>query len=61
MKNNPISPAFGLAAFLNLLVAALVASIAAPVLADEPPPGFARLFNGKDLAGWHGMPHFDPV
>ena len=19
-----------------------------------------KLFNGKDLAGWHGMPHFDP-
>ena len=22
--------------------------------------GFAALFNGKDLSGWHGMPHFDP-
>ncbi len=30
--------------------------------ADEPrpPKGFVALFNGKDLAGWHGMPHFDP-
>src|SRR5437868_10551935 len=26
----------------------------------KPPPGFVALFNGKDLAGWHGMPHFDP-
>ena len=26
----------------------------------EPPTGFTALFNGKDLAGWHGMPHFDP-
>jgi len=26
----------------------------------RPPQGFAALFNGKDLAGWHGMPHFDP-
>ena len=25
-----------------------------------PPPGFAALFNGKDLSGWHGMPQFDP-
>lgn len=25
-----------------------------------PPEGFTALFNGKDLAGWHGMPHFDP-
>jgi len=26
----------------------------------EPPKGFKLLFNGKDLSGWHGMPHFDP-
>jgi hypothetical protein len=26
----------------------------------QPPAGFSALFNGKDLAGWHGMPHFDP-
>ena len=26
--------------------------------ADEPPPGFTRLWNGKDLSGWHGMPDF---
>src|SRR5215212_5425285 len=25
-----------------------------PVLAAEPPKGFTPLFNGKDLAGWHG-------
>ncbi len=25
-----------------------------------PPRGFTALFNGKDLSGWHGMPHFDP-
>lgn len=25
-----------------------------------PPKGFTALFNGKDLTGWHGMPHFDP-
>src|SRR5437867_4855867 len=30
------------------------------VRADEPPKGFTALFNGKDLTGWHGMPHFDP-
>ncbi|MEZ6124566.1 MAG: DUF1080 domain-containing protein [Planctomycetaceae bacterium] len=24
------------------------------------PEGFVPLFNGKDLSGWHGMPHFDP-
>jgi hypothetical protein len=26
----------------------------------EPPAGFIALFSGKDLSGWHGMPHFDP-
>ncbi len=26
----------------------------------KPPEGFVALFNGTDLAGWHGMPHFDP-
>lgn len=27
---------------------------------NSPPEGFTALFNGKDLAGWHGMGHFDP-
>ncbi len=27
---------------------------AIPLLAAEPPKGFTPLFNGKDLAGWHG-------
>ncbi|MBX3440892.1 MAG: DUF1080 domain-containing protein [Planctomyces sp.] len=28
--------------------------------AADPPPGFQALFNGNDLTGWHGMPHFNP-
>ncbi|MBC7968359.1 MAG: DUF1080 domain-containing protein, partial [Fuerstia sp.] len=28
--------------------------------AAEVPEGFHAIFNGKDLTGWHGMPHFDP-
>ena len=28
--------------------------------AVDPPEGFRALFNGTDLSGWHGMPHFDP-
>ena len=28
--------------------------------ASRPPEGFIALFNGDNLAGWHGMPHFDP-
>lgn len=50
------------------LVAGSAAAIAASTTAraedagvlKEPPQGFTALFNGKDLAGWHGMPHFDP-
>ncbi|MCS6978002.1 MAG: DUF1080 domain-containing protein [Gemmatales bacterium] len=33
---------------------------AASLDAAEPPPGFRKLFNGVDLSGWHGMPHFNP-
>jgi hypothetical protein len=29
------------------------------VRADDPPPGFTALFNGKDLAGWRGGTTFD--
>ncbi|MFP6762937.1 MAG: DUF1080 domain-containing protein, partial [Planctomycetaceae bacterium] len=24
------------------------------------PEGFTPLFNGRDLTGWHGRPHYDP-
>ncbi len=40
----------------------LGATLAGPIAAEapRPPKGFTALFNGKDLSGWHGMPHFDP-
>src|SRR3954453_2108096 len=28
--------------------------------ATDPPKGFESVFNGKNLSGWHGMPHYDP-
>ena len=31
-----------------------------PLAGAEPPAGFKAIFNGRDLIGWHGMPHFDP-
>jgi hypothetical protein len=39
---------------------ATFASAADQPSAEAPPEGFVALFNGKDLSGWRGMPHFDP-
>ncbi|HMF17727.1 MAG TPA: DUF1080 domain-containing protein [Gemmataceae bacterium] len=46
----------------SMLFATLIAILSAGSRADEPrpPKGFTALFDGKTLAGWHGMPHFDP-
>jgi hypothetical protein len=41
-------------------VLVLGATLTAPTQEAAAPAGFVRLFNGKDLTGWHGMPHFDP-
>ena len=44
-----------------IALAVLFAAVSAASAADpQPPKGFTALFNGKDLSGWHGMPHFDP-
>jgi hypothetical protein len=48
-----------------LLVACAAAVLLAPAHARvapaaDPPAGFTALFNGRDLAGWHGLPHTDP-
>ena len=53
-----ISPFCRLSSILPL--AGLLLATAAACAATDEPPGFTRLFNGKDLKGWHGMPHFDP-
>lgn len=47
--------------FLPLLVGlTTLASAANAEKANVPPEGFTALFNGQDLRGWHGQPHFDP-
>ena len=46
--------------YIRLSVVVLLLMSAAGANAAEPPKGFTALFNGKDLTGWHGMPHFDP-
>jgi hypothetical protein len=54
MRNSPLP-----ARLLGVLVILLAAAVA-PAAPVEPPKGFTALFNGKDLSGWHGMPHYDP-
>ncbi len=45
---------------LSSVAAALFFTLSASPTSAEAPEGFRALFNGKDLTGWHGMPHFDP-
>ncbi|WZO96544.1 DUF1080 domain-containing protein [Isosphaeraceae bacterium EP7] len=54
MNLRPLGLAAGLALTFSML------SNARAVEGTEPPKGFVALFNGKDMTGWHGMPHFDP-
>jgi hypothetical protein len=42
------------------LCLACLLSAAPPPDGPRPPKGFTALFNGKNLDGWHGRPHFDP-
>ena len=46
----------------SLLLSVCLLAVALPARAadPQPPKGFTALFNGKDLSGWHGMPHYDP-
>lgn len=46
----------------TLLLLLVLVSFSSIVRAGElkVPTGFVPLFNGKDLTGWHGMPHYDP-
>ena len=39
-------------ALLLSIVAVLCLAVSAPAAAADPPPGFASLFNGRDLSGW---------
>lgn len=47
---------------LGSLLLVLTLSLAPRAAADapKPPRGFTALFNGSNLDGWHGMPHYDP-
>ncbi len=58
---TPVRPAW----YLTFVLAAFLCVDAARTSGwaqedNRPPAGFRALFNGRDLAGWHGMGHFDP-
>lgn len=45
----------------RLIVGAVLLVLPSLAVAEvDPPEGFKALFNGEDLAGWHGMPHSNP-
>jgi hypothetical protein len=54
--------ALALAAAATTALAAVPSAVSADDegVVKEPPKGFVAVFDAKDLAGWHGMPHFDP-
>jgi hypothetical protein len=57
MRNPLVSPPLRcMIAFAVLLGVDCAARASSP----KPPEGFTVLFNGEDLSGWHGMPHYDP-
>ena len=56
--HNPIRLA--LLCGVLVLSASWLVSSAVSAAEVQPPPGFTAIFNGKDFAGWHGMPHSDP-
>jgi hypothetical protein len=45
---------------LSLTLAAATAILAPSTQAIADDQSYTPIFNGKDLTGWHGMPHFDP-
>jgi len=59
-RRSPAPPSLVLA--VRYLSAASILVFGSATLAADPvpPKGFTPLFNGKDLTGWHGMPHFNP-
>ncbi len=55
------SLAIKLKALITLLALVTLPGFANAQEDNQAPNGFTALFNGQDLAGWHGMGHFSPV
>jgi len=59
-RGDPRNEVFAQNTDAGTTLAVAGAGDAAPAGDGTLPAGFRPLFNGKDLTGWHGMPHFDP-
>ena len=46
--------------FMHVIIFSVLLAVGSVSAASEVPDGFQPIFNGRDLSGWHGMPHFDP-
>lgn len=46
--------------FMHVVFCAVFLGAGSVTASAEVPEGFHPIFNGQDLSGWHGMPHFDP-
>lgn len=46
---------------VGIVVVLLMGSAQIALAQNNPPVGFTSLFNGQDLAGWHGGTTFDPA
>lgn len=57
MRRSPTRLWFGSGIVLAAFFVAVATSRASSL---EVPKGFVPLFDGQNLSGWHGMPHFDP-
>lgn len=43
-----------------IVACAAISFVTTRPISAETPEGYRPLFNGTDLTGWHGRPHFDP-
>ena len=61
-RNSTVSPIFRRCCLVGLIAICLNWTVGLSAAEqNQPPEGFRALFNGSDLAGWHGLKHFSPI
>lgn len=61
MKLSRLATAFALSTSIYLSAWTCLPAIADTVTSDESSGGLQPVFNGQNLDGWHGRPHFSPI